>query len=379
MKRSKFILLLETIVVSTLAFSCQGLNDNKIDPVLLAHAKSIIDFDTLKCNSMWLQVVQYDCKTAWLYFMYSYFGDMRHDTGKLCAEDIDELPTDLIEYKGKYILFFLRNKKELSLDMLCKVMNLEIDERGNPIIPVPKHCSSDMDFRTWFYYKDKTSSRSTFVKFDDDELEKENVYPMCDCPQLRYFLCDSQDSALYYSHIIDMQMELGPYIYGMEKHGEKFLYPDQIKFTVGIRNKSDSALYLSTSPAGYGHFVVKNGKHSLPCHVEKTRLEEVSPHLYKIAPHSEGILTLSTEKAPIVFEHTRRTKYPEKMHQLVYDSIYYLPVHTPPMEEKRQIWNKRFKVFSSYTRNYAYRIGGIEYTAYWDGDIEESSNLKYRE
>ena len=60
---------------------------------------------------------------------------------------------------------------------------------------------------------------------------------------------------------------------------------------------------------------------------------------------SDIVLALSTEKNPIVFQNVPRKKYPEKIHQMVYDSVYYLPTHTVPKSEKRYIWNKKFKVY----------------------------------
>ena len=54
MRRSNCILFIKMMILSTLAFSCRGLNDRKVDPVVIAHAKAVIDSNFLP--SPYLQV-----------------------------------------------------------------------------------------------------------------------------------------------------------------------------------------------------------------------------------------------------------------------------------------------------------------------------------
>ena len=145
------------------------------------------------------------------------------------------------------------------------------------------------------YFKDKYSDRSAYVHCGDRQ-------PFSAYPELRYFLCNEQDSSVYYSHIIDMRM-WKPYIYGTETKNGKFLNPNQIEFSVKICNRTDSALYISTRPEEYGHFVFKDGENSLTFHVSDAEgAAEVSPGMYEITPHTDIVLDLSTEKNPIVFK-----------------------------------------------------------------------------
>ena len=67
MRRSNCILFIKMMILSTLAFSCRGLNDRKVDPVVIAHAKAVIDSNFL--HSPYLQVAQYEFNTAWLYII----------------------------------------------------------------------------------------------------------------------------------------------------------------------------------------------------------------------------------------------------------------------------------------------------------------------
>ena len=62
MRRSNCILFIKMMILSTLAFSCRGLNDRKVDPVVIAHAKAVIDSNFL--HSPYLQVAQYEFNTA---------------------------------------------------------------------------------------------------------------------------------------------------------------------------------------------------------------------------------------------------------------------------------------------------------------------------
>ena len=169
------------------------------------------------------------------------------------------------------------------------------------------------------------------------------------------------------------------YIYGTETKNGKFLNPNQIEFSVKIFIRTYSALYISTRPEEYGHFVFKDGENSLTFHVSDAEgVAEVSPGMYEITPHTDIVLDLSTEKNPIVFKNVPRKKYPEKIHQMVYDSVYYLPTHTVPQSEKRYIWNKKFKVYPLYLNSYYYRIDSVEHTVFWDGEIDEIIGRKFK-
>ena len=108
MRRSNCILFIKMMILSTLAFSCRGLNDRKVDPVVIAHAKAVIDSNFL--HSPYLQVAQYDFNTAWLYII-APENSFWLDTGKERVDNGYELPTDFLEYKGKFIFFYLKNKK----------------------------------------------------------------------------------------------------------------------------------------------------------------------------------------------------------------------------------------------------------------------------
>lgn len=117
MRRSNCILFIKMMILSTLAFSCRGLNERKVDPVVIAHAKAVIDSNFL--HSPYLQVAQYDFNTAWLYII-APENSFWLDTGKERVDNGYELPTDFLEYKGKFIFFYLKNKKRLSEEFLIK-------------------------------------------------------------------------------------------------------------------------------------------------------------------------------------------------------------------------------------------------------------------
>lgn len=89
-----------------------------MDPVVIAHAKAVIDSNFL--HSPYLQVAQYDFNTAWLYIIAP-----ENSFGWTQGKNVDngyELPTDFLEYKGKFIFFYLKNKKRLSEEFLDKTM-----------------------------------------------------------------------------------------------------------------------------------------------------------------------------------------------------------------------------------------------------------------
>ena len=122
-------------------------------------------------------------------------------------------------------------------------------KKGENYIELDTHYTYGYLWYMGVILKDKYSDRSAYVHCGDRQ-------PFSAYPELRYFLCNEQDSSVYYSHIIDMRM-WKPYIYGTETKNGKFLNPNQIEFSVKICNRTDSALYISTRPEEYGHLFLK--------------------------------------------------------------------------------------------------------------------------
>lgn len=129
----------------------QGLNDNDIDPTVVTHAKALVDFYSLNC-SQFLKVYQYETKDYWLY---SYSA--RWNTYYAEEED-PQLPSDLIKYKDKYLLFYIKGKKELDEKLLHKAFGItSIDE-------LPEKPQGCIDNRIWSYLKNKKTNDSVFVQ-----------------------------------------------------------------------------------------------------------------------------------------------------------------------------------------------------------------------
>lgn len=153
MKQKCTQLSIAIVLFSSMLFSScrQGLNDNDIDPVVVTHAKALVDFYSLNC-SQFLKVFQYETKDHWLY---SYSA--RWNTYYAEEED-PQLPSDLIKYKDKYILFYIKGKKELNENLLHKTLGISsIDE-------LPKKPQGCIDNRIWSYLKNKKTNGSVFVQ-----------------------------------------------------------------------------------------------------------------------------------------------------------------------------------------------------------------------
>lgn len=144
--------ILIMVGLSMLFSGCrQSLNDNDIDPTVVTHAKALVDFYSLDC-SQFLKVYQYETKDYWLY---SYSA--RWNTYYAEEED-PQLPSDLIKYKDKYLLFYIKGKKELDEKLLHKVLGISsVDELSEK----PQGC---IDNRIWSYLKNKKTNDSVFVQ-----------------------------------------------------------------------------------------------------------------------------------------------------------------------------------------------------------------------
>lgn len=154
--------------LSLLSSCChQGLNDNDIDPVVITHAKALVDFYSLDC-SLFLKVYQYETDLCWLYYYSANWNDYIPD------EEEPQLPSDLIKYKDKYLLFYIKGKKELNEELLHKALGISsIDE-------LPQKKQGCIDNRRWFYLKNKEMNDSVFV-------QTELGVPIRDIPELSVF------------------------------------------------------------------------------------------------------------------------------------------------------------------------------------------------
>lgn len=154
--------------LSMLFSSCrQGLNDNDIDPTVVTHAKALVDFYSLNC-SQFLKVYQYETEICWLYYYSANWNDY------IPEEEEPQLPSDLIKYKDKYLLFYIKGKKELNEKLLHKALGItSIDE-------LPEKPQGCIDNRRWFYLKNKKTNDSIFV-------QTEFGVPTRDIPELNMF------------------------------------------------------------------------------------------------------------------------------------------------------------------------------------------------
>lgn len=145
----------------------QGLNDTDIDTAVVTHAKALVDFYSLNC-SQYLKVYQHETKDYWLYYYSANWNTY-------FPEEVEpQLPSDLIKYKDKYLLFFIKEKKELDEKKLQKALGISsIDE-------LPQKPQGCIDNRRWFYLKNKKTNESVFV-------QSEFGVPMKDIPELREF------------------------------------------------------------------------------------------------------------------------------------------------------------------------------------------------
>lgn len=346
------------IVISiALAISCRGLNDNEIDPVLLAHAKALIDLHLLE-NSRYLLIYQVDCHEYWEYSCEGTntpFLDVRYWT----TEEYGN-PTDLIKYKDKYILFDLAGKPGLEDDMLYK--GLEISPKEERLLRGDSYYAP-----RWYYLKCKNGDKSDFIMTNQETLVK-------DVPRIRYFTCNEQDSAIYYASVIDMSAE-NIVVYWKEKDDDhNFFSADKLTFNVTVENRSDSVICLGTSfEKGYGYFVVKNGNASLPCKLVKVENAiEYKAELYGVVPHTTATFFLETIQKPIHLEGASKRDYSKRMHYLIHDSIYYMPAASMNDVEGLKVWNKKFKMFFPYSYYYDGMFNNKKFQTFWDEKLDMS-------
>ena len=219
--------------------------------------------------------------------------------------------------------------------------------------------------------KDKRSNKSTFKQIDNEV--KDYKYP-----QLRYFYGGEQDS-----DVIDMVSDFF-YVHGESGKIEKFSSPDMISISMSIFNKSDSALLVGLDPDLHGSFIMKNGKHSITLHPKKIRINdgfrEISSGLYSIEPHGEMDFGLSTVKEPIILENTPPQKYAHKLYDLLYDSIFYIPIHPVQIPDTVRgiLWNKEFKVYTpTILDRYNFWVNDSIYNIYSDGETDKYGREKW--
>ena len=102
---------------------------------------------------MTITVYQYETKDYWLYYSANW-------NTYIPEEEEPQLPSDLIKYKDKYLLFYIKGKKKLNEKLLHKALGItSIDE-------LPQKPQGCIDNRRWFYLKNKKTNDSVFVQTD---------------------------------------------------------------------------------------------------------------------------------------------------------------------------------------------------------------------
>lgn len=92
---------------------------------------------------MTITVYQYETKDYWLYYYSANWNTY------IPEEEEPQLPSDLIKYKDKYLLFYIKGKKKLNEKLLHKALGItSIDE-------LPQKPQGCIDNRRWFYLKNK--------------------------------------------------------------------------------------------------------------------------------------------------------------------------------------------------------------------------------
>ena len=86
-----------------------------------------------------ITVYQYETKDYWLYYYSANWNTY------IPEEEEPQLPSDLIKYKDKYLLFYIKGKKKLNEKLLHKALGItSIDE-------LPQKPQGCIDNRRWFY------------------------------------------------------------------------------------------------------------------------------------------------------------------------------------------------------------------------------------
>lgn len=122
-----------------------------------------------------ITVYQYETKDYWLYYYSANWNTY------IPEEEEPQLPSDLIKYKDKYIIFWIREKKELDEKLLHEIFGISSVEE------LPKKPQGCIDHRVWYYLKDKHTNRSAFV-------QSEFGIPIMDIPGLSAFRRYTWDS-----------------------------------------------------------------------------------------------------------------------------------------------------------------------------------------
>ena len=367
MRKKVIISLIYVSIVLTipLAVSCQGTNNDNIDPILLEHAKSVIDFYP-DCGKT-LKIFQFNTRKVDAYYMYAKQSGFWLDTG-LNTDDLRFiLPTNAMNYKDKYILFYLEGKKALSEKRVSRILGMSSPDD----MPDSYH---GQDPRIWVYIKDKQSDKSAFTQIDYDTEINQNSH-------LRYFNGGEKKSAVI--DIIACCID----VHGKKKKSYKFSSPDKISLGMSIYNKSDSSFLIGLNPDLYGSFIIKNGKYSMPlmADVEVNRyfgeFHEYSPGLYSIAPHGRMSFYLSTAQQPIKLKDTSPHEYVHKLYDLFYDSICYVPAPTiiqMPDTIQGIVWNKEFTAYFPFGSWYHFFVNDSIYDIYPNGEVAGYAMDKHR-
>ncbi len=321
------------IFVVILLSSCQvNINPNKIDEELLDHLKHLADTDSL---SQFTQIVGLTYSD---FYSYVIIGD-----GSFIPESIeDREPTDIIEYNGKYFLFYFQGKPKLPGKIVDKIW---------PYLEGAQYSNF-----TWYFFKCKSCDKSIFTR----KRELESYY---DIEAIRNFRC-LEDVKV--DPLVDMTIS---YVRICGKDNSVSLFSDllEIYLYIEIYNKSDSSFYLDLSSNIESRFLLKNGNQPFEFSVSEIDLLDVFPGIYNVPPFSpeqEGKtgapINLILKCDPLRFDSVSYCEYPLKIYSLLRDSLYYIP----PLDSinlDTKVLNRKIHINLPETMPCLYKIGEKEY------------------
>ena len=324
MRKKVIISLIYVSIVLTipLAVACQGANDDSIDPILLEHVKSVIDFYP-DCGKT-LKVSQFDSRKTHVYSMWPKQSGFWFDTGQNGDELRLILPTNAMRYKDKYILFYLEGKKRLSEKEISRLLGISSQD------DMPD--SREIDQRIWIYVKDKESGKSAFEQI-------EYGTKIWEYPNLRYFNGGDKDSAVIDIAIYDIS------VHGEKGKSEKFSSPDKISLNMSVYNKSDSSLLIGLNPdlvsiATFPEIphpfvkVMNTVKFRIQGELQKYRIQHGMATGESISHHIERAKPETPKKAPVLLHQPKADESVEKRMTPIKRSTFFSSQHESKTRKK---------------------------------------------
>lgn len=309
--------LVSLIIFLSLLFSCSP-NQQNPQEILVDYLKQLIDSGEIS----YVNIIARETETENGYIYYIYQSSTPFIEGEYL------FPSEIIEYKSKFICIFKEGQEELSEETVFEITDFYNQQYG---------ITSTI---AWYLGISKNENKSFFIKSVDDEIPEDYI-------ELWPIIFKGYNPKATINIII-------PYTsYKVIKEDKNNKLPfSPVKFygPIYIRNMTDSIIPFSLSAETGGCFAVVNGKDTLTMDIDR-KINDLDQTKIELEPNENYKFMFQSIYNDLFFNSLDKDNLLKQLFNLERDSIFYFRKETNNVKTE-QLVSDKIKVLKSEYRQF---------------------------